>query len=69
LVQDWQPGAFSRVAELLNRYETLNPSLEIIERYLTQARQSLKSLPESEGRASLAGVTEYLARQTAVLSE
>ena len=69
LVQDWQPGAFARMSELLGRYETLSPSLEIIERYLTQARQSLKSLPESEGRAGLSGVTEYLARQTAVLSE
>jgi octaprenyl-diphosphate synthase len=69
LIQAWQPGAFTRMTELLTRYETLGPSLEIIERYLTQARQSLKSLPESEGRASLASVTEYLARQTAVLSE
>jgi geranylgeranyl pyrophosphate synthase len=57
------------MTELLTRYETLVPSLEIIERYLTQARQSLKSLPESGGRAGLAGVTEYLARQTAALSE
>jgi octaprenyl-diphosphate synthase len=69
LVQDWQPGSFVRMTELLTRYETLVPSLEIIERYLTQARQSLKSLPESGGRAGLAGVTEYLARQTAALSE
>lgn len=69
LVQDWQPGAFARVAELLARYETLTPSLELIERYLSQARQSLRSLPESGGRAGLAGVTEYLTRQTAALSE
>lgn len=69
LVNDWQPGAFSRITELLARYETLGPSLELIERYLAQARQSLKSLPESDGRAGLAGVTEYLTRQTAALSE
>jgi octaprenyl-diphosphate synthase len=69
LVKDWQPGSFARVTELLVRYETLGPSLELIERYLTQARQSLRSLPESDGRAGLAGVTDYLARQTAALSE
>jgi octaprenyl-diphosphate synthase len=69
LVKQWQPGAFVRVTELLLRYETLGPSLELIERYLTQARHSLRSLPESDGRAGLAGVTEYLARQTAALSE
>ena len=69
LVNDWHPGSFSRVTELLTRYETLAPSLELIERYLTQARQSLRSLPESGGRAGLAGVTDYLARQTAALSE
>lgn len=69
LVKDWHPGSFARVTELLVRYETLAPSLELIERYLAQARQSLRLLPESDGRAGLAGVTDYLARQTAALSE
>jgi geranylgeranyl pyrophosphate synthase len=69
LMKDWQPGSFSRVTELLTRYEALGPSRELIERYLAQARQSLRSLPESDGRAGLAGVTEYLARQTGALSE
>ncbi len=69
LVQDWQPGAFAIVNELLARHETLGPSRELIERYLGQARQSLRALPESEGRAGLFDVTEYLARQTAALSE
>jgi octaprenyl-diphosphate synthase len=69
LVKDWQPGSFARVTELLVRHETLQPSRELIERYLAQARQSLRSLPESGGRAGLAGVTDYLARQTAALSE
>jgi len=69
LVKEWQPGSFTRVTELLAHYDTVSPSLDIIERYLTQARQSLKSLPDSDGRAGLTGVTEYLARQTAALSE
>jgi geranylgeranyl pyrophosphate synthase len=54
---------------MLTRYEALGPTRDLIERYLTQARQSLRSLPESGGRAGLSGVTDYLARQTAALSE
>ena len=69
MVQSWRPGAFVGVKELLARHATLGPSRELIERYLAQARQSLRALPESEGRTGLFDVTEYLARQTAVLSE
>ena len=69
MVQSWAPGAFVDVKELLSRHATLGPSRDLIERYLAQARQSLRTLPESEGRAGLFDVTEYLARQTAVLSE
>ena len=69
MVQEWQPGAFAAVKELLARHATLGPSRELIERYLNLARQSLQALPESEGRAGLFDVTEYLARQTAALSE
>jgi octaprenyl-diphosphate synthase len=69
LVRDWQPGSFARVNEMLARYRTLKPTVDLIERYLGQARQSLRSLPESVGRAGLQGVTDYLAQQTAALSE
>ena len=69
MVQSWQPGAFTSVKELLARYGTLGPSRELIERHLGQARQCLRALSESEGRAGLFDVAEYLARQTAVLSE
>ncbi|MBP9902511.1 MAG: polyprenyl synthetase family protein [Verrucomicrobia bacterium] len=69
MVQEWQPGAFAAVKELLARHATLGPSRELIERYLNLARQRLQALPESEGRAGLFDVTEYLARQTAALSE
>ncbi len=69
MVQSWDAGAFGGVKELLSRHATLGPSRELIERYLAQARQSLQVLPESEGQAGLFDVTEYLARQTAVLSE
>ena len=69
LVQNWQPGSLPRVSELLTRYETLGPTVEIIGQYLDQARETLRSLPESNGRAGLFGVTEYLAGQTGMLSE
>jgi octaprenyl-diphosphate synthase len=69
LVQHWQPASLPRVSELLARYGTLEPTIDVIERYLDHARESLRALPESSGRAGLFGVTEYLARQTATLSE
>jgi octaprenyl-diphosphate synthase len=69
LVAEWQPGSFARVNEFLVRYQTLKPTVDLIERYLAHSRQSLKSLPESVGRAGLLGVTDYLAQQTAALSE
>lgn len=69
LIQDWQPAHFATVNKFLTRYETLGTTLEMIERHLGQARQNLRSLPESVGRAGLQGVTDYLAQQTAALSE
>ena len=69
MIANWQPGAFAEVHPLLARYQTLRPTVELIERYLGQACLSLRSLPESVGRAGLQGVTDYLAQQTAALSE
>ncbi len=69
LVQDWQPGSFATVNKYLARYKTLGTTLDLIERHLGQARQYLWSLPESVGRAGLLGVTDFLAQQTAALSE
>ena len=69
LVQNWQPGSLPTVNKYLARYETLGTTLSLIERHLEQARQSLRSLPESVGRAGLLGVTDFLAHQTAALSE
>lgn len=69
MVQSWQPSSLLRVSELLKRYATLGPTVEIIEQYLEQSRQTLAVLPESGGRAGLFSVTEYLARQTAALCE
>jgi octaprenyl-diphosphate synthase len=66
-VQNWQEGALASISELLERYETLGASLEIIEQFLEKARQVLRGLPASKGRAALMDLTEYLARQAAEL--
>jgi len=58
----------SRVRNLLARYETFEPSLQLITKYLEQSRQALKVLPESSGRAGLFGLADFLAQQTASLT-
>ena len=68
LIQNWQPQNLSAVNELLARYETFGPSLEVIGKYLDQSRQALKVLPESSGRAGLFGLADFLAQQTATLT-
>ncbi len=67
LVRGWQAGSLKRIGELLTKYETLSPSLEIIHQYLEKARHILRVLPASNGRAGLVGLTEYLARQSDAL--
>ncbi len=67
LVNHWQNGSMKRMGKLLGKYETLPGSLEIMRRYLGQARQSLRSLPASNGQARLLGLADYLARQTDAL--
>jgi len=69
MVQAWQPGDFASVKALLGRHQTLDPTRELIDRYLGQARRSLQILPESAGRAGLFDVTDYLAQLTVALSE
>jgi octaprenyl-diphosphate synthase len=68
IIQDWQPENLSAVNELLVRYETFEPSREVISKYLEQARRALKILPESNSRIELFGVADFLEQQTAVLT-
>src|SRR6266513_15318 len=53
LIINWQPSALPQVGQLLIKYDTLAPSLEVIAQYLEKARQRLRVLPESPGRTSL----------------
>jgi octaprenyl-diphosphate synthase len=68
LVENWQPENLSGVNELLARYETFEPSQAVITHYLEQARQALRVLPESEGRAGLLGLADFLEQQTGILA-
>jgi octaprenyl-diphosphate synthase len=68
LIENWQPENFSAVHELLARYETFEPSLQAIERYLAQARRALLVLPNSSGREGLLALLDFLAQQTDALA-
>src|SRR5258708_607115 len=59
LIQNWDPQTFPAILEMLCRYESLAGSLEIMQRYLGQARQALAGLPESANLAGLLGLTEF----------
>jgi octaprenyl-diphosphate synthase len=68
LIESWQPENFAQVNEMLVKYETFEPSLEVIVNYLSQARTALKILPENAGRDSLLEFTEFLSQQIGNLS-
>jgi octaprenyl-diphosphate synthase len=68
LIKDWQPENFSAVNALLAKYDTFAPSVEVIHRYLEQARRSLRVLPPSAGSVGLAKLTDFLAQQTGLLA-
>jgi octaprenyl-diphosphate synthase len=68
LVQNWQPSALGRVNEWLIKYETFEPSLQVVSRCLDEARRTLRVLPESDGRAGLMELTDFLAQQMDALA-
>jgi octaprenyl-diphosphate synthase len=67
LIQNWQPENFAPVNEMLAKYETFEPSVEVIVNYLKQARAALTILPENSGRDGLLDLTEFLSQQIASL--
>jgi octaprenyl-diphosphate synthase len=68
LVKDWQPENFPAVNELLYKYETFEPTRQVIAHFLDQARRALRGLPESNGRAGLFHLADFLAQQTDALA-
>jgi octaprenyl-diphosphate synthase len=68
LIQRWQPENLVAVNALLVKYDTFEPSILEIERYLEQARKALQGLPASQGQSSLIAMTNFLAQQTSALA-
>ena len=68
MIAKWHPDNFPAVMALLVKYETFEPSVGEIGRYLEKARRALRVLPASPGHAGLVGLTNFLAQQTASLA-
>ena len=67
LVRNWRPENMRALSELLVRYDSLGESKRVMRHFLDKSRKELSPLPPSEGVHGLAGLTEYLARQTDLL--
>ena len=67
LIQNWEPKNLLAVNALLAEYDTFEPAVREIQRFLDQARRALTALPESAGRMGLAALTDFLAQQTETL--
>lgn len=67
LVQAWRPHHLEKVLELLQKHDALKESRRVIFQYLATANKGLAILPETEGRAALAALSEFLGRQTVAL--
>jgi octaprenyl-diphosphate synthase len=68
LIQNWEPKNLLPINALLQKYNTFEPSVREINRFLNQAREALRVLPESQGRSGLAGLADFLAQQTSALT-
>ena len=68
LIQSWRPENFAAVKALLVKYETFEPSVLAIGKFLEAARRALGVLPASAGKQGLLQLTDFLAQQTAVLA-
>jgi len=67
LIEAWRPENFAPVKALLAKYETFQPSVAAIQKFLNQARQSLEALPATPGKTGLLALADFLAQQTGVL--
>jgi octaprenyl-diphosphate synthase len=67
-VQNWKPENLARVVQWLGRYDALSASQQAVHEYLSAARKAIVVLRESESRAGLLGLTDFLAQQTDALA-
>lgn len=68
LIERWSPEHLAGVNDLMERYGTFEPTMEVVGRYLERARRALRALPEAPGRAGLLSLTEFLAQQMEALA-
>lgn len=68
-VEEWQPRYFPHLRSLLRTHQVLSETRRAVQRYLNAAQQTLNVLADSESRASLFYLTEYLAQQSGALEE
>ncbi len=68
LIQNWEPKNLAPVNALLAKYDTFEPSIREIQRFLDQARRALRVLPASTGRTGLGILADFLAQQTSTLA-
>jgi len=66
-LEDWEPDFLPEVVDLIEKYDAFAESRTVVQQYLDAARQALATVPPSEGRAGLMGLTEFLAEQTEAL--
>jgi geranylgeranyl pyrophosphate synthase len=52
---------------LLEKYDAQSESYAVVQEYLQNARNALQDIPESQCRAGLVALTEFLAQQTDAL--
>ena len=66
-IKNWNPENFASVIALLENYDALAESRRVIHQHLSAARQTLQLLPDSAGRDGLAGLLNFLAKQSDAL--
>jgi len=66
-LQNGDPACLAGLVALMEKYGAFAECRAVIQHYLSAARQAVAALPASEGRAKLAGLTHFLAEQTAAL--
>ena len=68
MLQKWELRRFPELLSILDAHGALDGSCAAVQEHLARARQELAGLPDSPSRAGLAGLTDYLARQTEALA-
>jgi octaprenyl-diphosphate synthase len=66
-VQHWEPSYYPQVLKLLETYNAQAESRDMIHYYLAESRRALSPVPDSEGKAALLALGDFLAQQTDAL--